>query len=75
MNMKKFKKNYGGYIYIMPVLLGILFFTIVPMIVSVVYSLHDYNPLSATEQLKNFGLQNYKKIFTTDWSQFLVPCS
>ena len=67
MNMKMFKKNYGGYIYIMPVLLGILFFTIVPMIVSVVYSLHDYNPLSATEQLTNFGLQNYKKIFTTDW--------
>ena len=29
MNMKMFKKNYGGYIYIMPVLLGILFFTIV----------------------------------------------
>ena len=70
MSIRKLKKDYGGYIYVIPVLLGIVFFTIVPMAVSAIYSLHDYNPLSATEQLTNFGIQNYKKIITTDWSGF-----
>lgn len=65
--MHNFKKNYGGYVYMLPVILGILFFTLTPMIVSLVYSFHDYYPLRATKQLVNFGLQNYKKIFTTDW--------
>lgn len=65
--LKKLKKDYGGLIYVVPVLLGIVFFTIIPMGVSLVYSLHDYNPLSATNQLTNFGIQNYKKIFTADW--------
>ncbi len=64
---KKFKKDYGGIIYVVPVLLGILLFTIIPMIVSAVYSLFDYNPMSMTEQLTNFGFQHYKKMFTTDW--------
>ena len=67
MKKRKFIKDYAGYLYVMPVLLGIVFFTIVPMVVSMVYSLHDYNPLLATGQLTNFGLQNYKKIFTADW--------
>lgn len=66
--LKKIKKDYGGLVYMLPVLLGILLFTIIPMAVSLIYSLHDYNPMSATEQLTNFGLQNYKKIFTTDWT-------
>lgn len=64
---KYFKKNYGGYVYMLPVLIGILCFTLLPMIVSLVYSFHDYYPLRATNQLVNFGLQNYKKIFTSDW--------
>lgn len=51
----------------LPVLIGILCFTLLPMIVSLVYSFHDYYPLRATNQLVNFGLQNYKKIFTSDW--------
>lgn len=65
---RTFKKNYGGYVYLLPVITGLLLFTLLPMIVSLVYSFHDYYPLRATNQLVNFGLHNYEKIFTTDWN-------
>ncbi len=65
--MKKFWRNYGGIVYVLPVLLGILLFTIVPMIVSLYYSLHDYDPMSMTNQISNFGIQQYERIFKTDW--------
>ena len=64
---RQFKKNYGGYAYLIPVLVGIFVFTLLPMIVSLVYSLHDYYPLRMENQLVNFGLHNYKKIFTINW--------
>lgn len=64
---KQFKRDYGAYVYLIPVLAGIFIFTFLPMIVSLVYSLHDYYPLRMENQLVNFGLQNYKKIFTINW--------
>lgn len=67
---RQFKKNYGAYVYLIPVILGLLCFTLLPMIVSLVYSFHDYYPLRATNQLVNPGLQNYVKIFTSDWKGF-----
>lgn len=54
------KENYKGYLYVMPVILGILFFTLVPMALSFYYSFFDYNVLSPP---KNFGFQNYIEIF------------
>ncbi len=65
--LKQMKKDYGAYAYLIPVLAGIFIFTLLPMVVSLVYSLHDYYPLRMTNQLVNFGLQNYKKIFTVNW--------
>lgn len=64
---KQFKRDYGAYVYLIPVLAGIFIFTFLPMVVSLVYSLHDYYPLRMENQLVNFGLQNYKKIFTINW--------
>lgn len=69
------KKNVLCYVYVVPVLLGILCFTLIPMYVSLNYSLHDYNMFVADPslQLTNFGLQHYKTIFTTTgfWVSFL----
>lgn len=67
--LRKFIKNYGGYVYVLPVLIGIAIFTVLPMLTSLHYSLHDYDPTRVTNQLSNFGLQNYTKIFTTDRSE------
>ena len=47
------KENYKGYLYVMPVILGILFFTLVPMALSFYYSFFDYNVLSPP---KNFPI-------------------
>ena len=59
----KFKKRAMGMLYQIPVLVGLIGFTFIPMILSLWYSLHDYNEY--TFELSNFGLQNYKEIFSS----------
>ena len=63
---KKLWFDYGEMLYMVPVILGIICFTIVPMFTSLNYAFHKYNPYARdpSEQLTNFGLQNFKKIFT-----------
>ena len=64
---KKFWHDYGEMLYMVPVIVGIICFTIIPVFTSLNYALHDYNPYARdpAEQLTNFGLQNFKKIFTS----------
>lgn len=62
--LKKFWYEYGGVVYMIPVLAGILLFTAIPMLTSLNYAFHDYNPYSRDEQLTNFGFQNFIRIFT-----------
>ena len=64
---KKFWFDYGEMLYMIPVIVGIICFTVVPMFTSLNYAFHDYNPYARdpSEQLTNFGLQNFKKIFTS----------
>jgi multiple sugar transport system permease protein len=64
---RSFLREAEGWAYVVPVLVGIALFTVLPMIVCFVYSLFDYDPTSATQQLTNFGFQNYIRIFTSDW--------
>jgi multiple sugar transport system permease protein len=63
------KKNYTGYLYISPVLLGILFFTIVPMLISVIGSFFDFK-LTNTDGFVNFGFQNFSRLFNEGWRDF-----
>ncbi len=65
----RFLHEAEGWIYVLPVLVGVVIFTFIPMVVSLVYSLHDYDPTKATNQLTNFGFQNYVRIFTTGWGE------
>ena len=65
---KKFlKKNFLGWLFVLPVVLGIILFTIVPMSKSLNFALHDYDPtiLDQSQQISNFGIQHFIKIFTT----------
>lgn len=64
---KAIKRNYVGWLFIMPTVLGILFFTMYPMVASFVYSFFDYN---IVDPPKNFGFQNYIKAFTDGWPEF-----
>ena len=62
---KKLWFDYGGILYMIPVIVGILCFTIIPMVTSLNYAFHDYNPYAfdQSQQLTNFGLQNFATIF------------
>lgn len=65
---KKFiKKNFMGWLFVSPVILGIIFFTIVPMITSLNFAFHDYDPTirDQSQQISNFGFQHFIRIFTS----------
>lgn len=65
--LKRVWRDYGNILYMIPVLLGILFFTLIPMFTSLNYAFHDYNPYARdpAEQLTNFGFQNFRLIFAS----------
>ena len=66
-NLKRFlKKNILAWIFCIPVVLGILMFTIVPMVTSLNYAFHDYYPnkWNPEDRLVNFGIQHFITIFT-----------
>lgn len=63
------KENVAGYVCTGPFLIGFLLFMIVPMGLSLYYSLCDYNILSPA---KWTGLANYIKIFTADTKFYKV---
>lgn len=56
-------KNITGWLFISPVVLGLLIFTLWPMLSSLYYSFTKYDVLSAPEWV---GFKNYIKIFTVD---------
>ncbi|MBR2320849.1 MAG: sugar ABC transporter permease [Clostridia bacterium] len=60
------KKNVPCWLYIVPVVLGIIFFTIVPMVTSLVYSFRGfYNPeMRGPEAAGGFSLSNFSYFFT-----------
>ena len=64
MNAEKIKKeirnNYKGWLFVSPLLLGLLIFTLYPTVCSLIYSLHDTD---LVRPMANFGLQNYIALF------------
>ena len=59
--IKRFlRKNYLGWLFVAPLVIGVLIFNIYPMFVSVVHSLCDYDMINPPQ---NFGVQNYVKVF------------
>ena len=57
------KEALAGYLFALPFIIGLLFFLIVPMFVSLYYSFCDFNIIS---DAKWVGLDNYKAIFKDD---------
>ena len=64
-------KDYGNMLYCVPVILGILIFTLIPMIYSLVYAFCDYEFIYADNQFSNFGVQQFKRIFDKDLQRTL----
>ncbi len=63
----RIKKEYLGVLYIMPVILGLLIFTFVPMVKSLWNSFHDIDIFG---DATNFGVQNYTRMFTENRTEF-----
>lgn len=65
---KRIWEDYGGIVWMIPVLAGVLLFTIWPMITSLQYAFHEYDPYAfdQSEQLLGFTFENFTRIFTTD---------
>ena len=59
----KIKLTITGWLFISPVIIGILIFTAVPLVKSFYYALSNYNSIKPPEFI---GLQNYKDLFKDD---------
>lgn len=62
----------AGYVFIMPFIIGLVVFTIIPLFTSLYLAFTEYNVLSPAKWI---GLQNFKKMFFEDklfWTSFKV---
>lgn len=70
---QRFKRDYSGIIWCVPVLLGILIFTLFPLGTSLYWSLGEYRQVSSTlgnqQQYIFKGLANYIRAFSTDFDR------
>lgn len=58
---KKIKNSVDGWLFVLPMTIGICAFTLLPIIQSLYYSLYDYD---VTSKFDFVGLGNYIKVFT-----------
>ena len=69
------KKNVPCWLYVLPVLVGIIAFTIIPMVTSLSYAFRSYNPtLRGDDKYGGFTFNNFITIFTPEpdgiWDTF-----
>lgn len=66
------KEKVAGYVFIMPFIIGLLVFTVIPFFTSLYLAFTDYNVLTAPKWI---GLNNFKRMFFEDklfWKAFWV---
>ncbi len=66
------RDNVAGYVFILPFIIGLLVFTLIPFFTSLYLSFTEYNILSPAKWI---GLDNYKEMFFEDdlfWTSFWV---
>ncbi len=63
---KKIKDSVWGWIFVAPLVIGMLVFTLYPVVQSFIYSFHRYNDAAVYEYI---GLGNFKTMFVTDWEE------
>ncbi|MBS4219262.1 sugar ABC transporter permease [Bacillus sp. FJAT-49711] len=61
--MRKSSSERAGYLFILPWLLGLILFTIGPMIFSLILSFSSWDIISGIDSIKFVGLENFKEIF------------
>ena len=72
MNPMKRQETFWGYFFIMPFIIGLVVFTIIPFFSSLYLAFTEYNILTPPKWI---GLQNFKRMFFEDkyfWTSFRV---
>ncbi len=69
--LRKIWKDYKYGIYCVPVILGILIFTLIPMLYSLIYAFCDYKFFDSVNQFSDFGIQQFQRIFGKDLDKTL----
>ena len=72
MNPMKRQETFWGYFFIMPFIIGLVVFTIIPFFSSLYLAFTEYNILTPPKWI---GLQNFKRMFFEDkyfWTSFWV---
>ena len=70
----KTRENIAGYLFVGIWIIGFFFMTLYPFIMSIYYSMTDYNTLKGG---KFIGIDNFVEMFTNDrkfWKSFWVTC-
>ena len=65
---KKIKDSVPGWIFVLPLVVGMLVFTLYPVLKSLIYSFHRYNDASVYEFI---GFGNFRLMFTDDSEEIL----
>ena len=66
--IRSIKNNATGYLLLTPFLIGLIFFTIYPLLLALAQSFFkDHNPLDGFDW-NDFGLDNYIRALTDEWS-------
>ena len=68
---KEIKESYTGWLFALPLVIGLAVFTFYPIIMSLVYSFHDFDGFKRFESV---GFENFSRLFTSDgeiWKVFL----
>lgn len=66
------QSNVAGYVFILPFIIGLVVFTVIPFFTSLYLAFTEYNVLSPAKWI---GLDNFKKMFFEDklfWQSFFV---
>ena len=68
---RKFKvaDNLTSFLFVVPCVLGIILFTLMPMASSLYYSFTEYNTMVSSSPQAFVGLDNYVAVFTTEWAK------
>ena len=66
----KRKELLMGLLFISPGLIGFFFFTLIPVVSSVILSFANWNFLKGFDAIEFIGIENYIRMFSDDW--FLV---
>ena len=67
------QENYIGWLYCLPIIIGILAFTLLPIILSIYSMFVDWTGGTSVLDAKFVGMQNFKTIFTGSYKKTFWP--